>query len=149
MNFEISIAIDRAPADVFAFLRDIDQHPRKPGSPVLALDKITPGPVAIGTRYREVVQMMPLVRGEIRSQITRFEPPEYLAMDFAGAGMSGHLAYQILSEGAGSRLIQRETLAAHGLLKPLAPIISRMLAPRLQARLEAIKTLLESTANPP
>lgn len=32
MNFEISIAIDRAPADVFAFLRDIDQHPLEPCS---------------------------------------------------------------------------------------------------------------------
>ena len=144
VNFELTIAIDRSPADAFAFLRDIDQHAQKPGSPVLALEKITPGPVAAGTRYREVVQMLPLVRGEIRSQITRFEPPEHLAMDFAGAGMSGHLAYQILSEGAGSRLIQRETLAAHGLLKPLAPIIARMLAPRLQARLEAIKSILEA-----
>lgn len=147
MNFELSIAIDRAPADVFAFLRDIDQHPQKPGSPVLALEKTTPGPVGVGTRYREVVQMLPFARGEIRSQITRFEPPEHLVMGFAGAGMSGSLAYQILSKGAGSCLIQRETAAARGLLKPLEPIIARMLAPRLQARLEAIRALLESASH--
>jgi hypothetical protein len=42
-----------------------------------------------------------------------------------------------------SRLIQRETLAVHGILKPLAPIIARMLALRLRARLEAIKVVLE------
>jgi hypothetical protein len=32
MNFELSIAIDRASDDVFAFLRDIEQHPQKPGA---------------------------------------------------------------------------------------------------------------------
>jgi hypothetical protein len=41
-------------------------------------------------------------------------------------------------------LIQRETLAAHSFLRPLEPIVARMLAPRLQARLAAIKSILEA-----
>jgi hypothetical protein len=147
MNFELSIAINCAPATVFAFLRDIDRHPQKPDSPVLALEKTTPGPVGVGTRYREVVQMLPFVRGEILSEITRYEPSRYLEEDFAGAGMAGHLAYEILPEAQGARLIQREVLHAQGLLKPLAPIIGRVLAPRLQARLEAIRALLESASH--
>jgi hypothetical protein len=74
MEFNLSIFIVCPPADVFAFLHNKDQHAVKPGSPVLILEKIMPGPVGVGTRYREVVQMLPGVRGEILSVIIRFEP---------------------------------------------------------------------------
>jgi len=144
MYFELSITIDRSPSDVFAFLRDKDKYPQEDGSPVLILDKITPGPPGVGARYREVVQMLPFVQGEILSEITRFEPGEFLEEDFQGAGMEGHLAYQFLAEGSGTKLIQRETLFCRGLLKVLEPMIRLALSRRLRERLEDIKTILES-----
>ncbi len=98
MYFELSIAIRWPPCEVFAFLRDIDKYPQKPGSPVLVLEQTTPGPAGVGTRYREVVQMLPFVRGEILSTVTCFVPGESLEEDFEGAGMIGHLAYQFLPE---------------------------------------------------
>jgi len=85
MRFELSIWIDRPPADVFAFLRDKDQYPQEVDSPVLTLDKTTPGPPGVGTGYREVVRMLPFYRGVIRSRITRFEPGVHLEEDFRGA----------------------------------------------------------------
>jgi hypothetical protein len=105
MYFELSIHIERSPAEVFAFLRDKDRFPIEEDSPVLILEKITPGPTGVGTRYREVVQMLPFLRGEIRSVITRYDPDEYLEEDFWGSGMKGHLAYQFLLEGGGTRLV--------------------------------------------
>jgi Polyketide cyclase / dehydrase and lipid transport len=144
MYFELSIAIRRPPCDVFAFLRDKDKFPQKPGSPVLLLEQTTPGPAGVGTRYREVVQMLPFVRGEILSEVTRFEPGEALEEDYQGAGMNGHLAYQFLPEEDGTRLIQRETVAMRGLLSVFEPVMGRMLGRQLQNRLEAIKTILES-----
>lgn len=75
--------ITRSPADVFVFLRDKDLYPLEPGSPVLALDRITEGPIGVGTRYREVVRMLPLVKGEILSVLTRYEPPRHLEESFA------------------------------------------------------------------
>ncbi len=62
-----------------------------------------PGPPCVGTCYREVVQMLPFYRGEMLSEITRFEPNEYLEEDFRGAGMYGHLAYQFLPEKEGTK----------------------------------------------
>lgn len=144
MDFELSIIIRRTPNDVFAFFRDKDRHRQKTGSPVLGIEKLDPGPPVPGTRYREVVQMLPLVRGEIRSRITRIEPGLWLEEDFEGAAMRGHLAYQFLDVGNGTRLIQHESLAAQGLLKVLEPIIRRMLFRRLLDRLEGVKLLLES-----
>ena len=103
MYFELSIWINRPPADVFAFLRDKDLYPQEPGSPVLVLEKTTPEPAGVGTRYREVVQMLPCYHGEILSEITRFKPNEYLEEDFRGAGMHGHLAYEFLPENGEQR----------------------------------------------
>jgi hypothetical protein len=144
MHFDLSIMIRRPPGDVLAFLRDKDKHPQKPGSPVLVLEQTTPGPPGVGTRYREVVQMLPFVRGEILSVITRFDPGERLEEDFYGAGMKGHLAYRFVPEAGGTRLFQEETVEPRGLLKVLAPVMERALARQLRRRLEAIKEFLES-----
>ena len=144
MHFELSISIDRPPADVFAFLRDKDKYPQEADSPVLLLEKTTSGPPGVGTRYHEVVQMLPFYRGSIDSEITRYEPDEFLEEDFEGPGMAGHLAYQFLPEGEGTRLIQRETLRYHGLLRLIEPLIRPGLGRRLQERLEDIQEILES-----
>jgi hypothetical protein len=144
MYFELSIVIHRPPSEVFAFLRDKDKHPQKKDSPVLVLEQTNPGAPGVGTHYREVVQMVPLVHGEILSEITRFEPNEHLEEDFEGAGFKGHLAYHFLSEDDGTRLIQRETMSAQGFLKVLEPVIERVFFHHLRERLEAIKAILES-----
>jgi hypothetical protein len=136
--------IERPPSHVFAFLRDKDLYPQEPGSPVLVLEKTTDGPPAVGTRYREVVQMLPLVRGEIRSEITRYEPDRYLEERFTGAGLQGHLAYEFVPRDAATELVQRETLQPLGILRLAGPLIERVLYRRLRERLEAIKSILES-----
>jgi hypothetical protein len=145
VDFELLIRIDRPPEDVFGFLRDKDKHPQEQGSPVLVLEQTTPGPVAVGTRCREVVRMLPGYRGEIRSVITDFDPYSLLAEDFEGAGMVGHLEYRFEPDGEGTRLTQRETVRTLGFVRVLEPIMERMLAKRLQQRLETIKALLESS----
>jgi len=142
--FELSVRIRRQPADVFRFLRDKDRYPQEPGSPVLALDKITDGEPRVGTRYREIVQMAPFVRGEILSAITRYEPPRFLEEDFEGAGMQGHLAYEFAPDVDGTLLIQRETLEPVGTLTIASPLIRLMLARRLKMRLDGIKRVLEA-----
>ncbi len=148
MYFELSIKIKRSPSDVFGFLRDKDKYPHKENSPVLLIEKTTPGPHGIGTNYREVVQMLPFFRGEILSWITRFEVSKFLEEDFKGAGMEGHLAYQFLPEGNSTRLIQRETIHCRGLLRIFEPVVKLILTPRLRERLKEIKEVLESDSIP-
>jgi hypothetical protein len=143
MDFELTIFIQRPPGEVFVFLRDKDTYPREEGSPVLRLEKTTPGPVRVGTRYVEVVQMLPFYRGVIRSGITRIEPGRWLEEDFRGAGMVGHLSYHFLPEAGGTRLVQRESLHPRGLLWLFRSAVGKALAPRLQSRLEDIKAVLE------
>ena len=144
MEFHLSIYIDRSPDDVFAFLRDKDKFPQEKGSPVLVLEKTTPGPPGVGTRYREVVQMLPFVRAEILSVITAYDPGRCLAEDWAGGGMEGDLTYHFTPEAGATRLVQQETVRPRGLLKPLAPLIRLALGRALESRLQDIKQILEA-----
>jgi len=144
--FELEVTIHRDPSEVFAFLRDKDLYVQKPGSPVLALDKTTAGPPAVGTRYREVVRMAPLVRATVFSEITRFEPPRYLEEVFRGAGMRGHLAYEFVALDGGTLLVQRETVEATGPLRWFAPALWAKLGPKLRERLDGIKRELDAGA---
>lgn len=145
MDFEISIRIERPPDEVFVFFRDKDCHPQQPGSPVLVLEKTTPGPVQVGTRYREVVQMLPFYQGEILSEITRFEPGKSIGEVFSGVGMSGKLVYEFLPDDGGTRLVQRESLQYGGILRFFEPIIKLFLGRRLNWRLLEIKAFLEGS----
>lgn len=147
MQFELSITINRPPADVFAFLRDKERFDREEKSSVLILEKTTPGPAGVGTRHREVVQMLPFIQGDFLSVITRFDPDERLEEDFAGAGMKGHLTYLFEPIGDGTRLVQKETLIPLGMLKLLGPVIKVTLGRALEKRLGDIKQILESAAN--
>jgi hypothetical protein len=87
--------------------------------------------------------MFPFVKGTIYSEITRFEPPEWLEESFESSWMRGHLSYQFIPNGEGTRLIQREQLEPVGIMRIFAPFIKKMLAPQLSSRLEEIKKILE------
>jgi len=52
--------------------------------------------VKVGTRYREVVQMMPFVKRDILSEVTRFEPFSVLEEKWRGGGMEGILTYFLI-----------------------------------------------------
>jgi len=143
LQFDLAITIKRNQSDVFLFLRDKDKYKQKKGSPVLVLEKITEGAVEVGTKYREVVQMLPFYKGEIISVITRYDQPQHLEEDFSGAGMKGHLAYHLIKEANSTKLIQQESIEFIFPLNLLNPGIRKVLHRKLVERLEEIKLDLE------
>jgi hypothetical protein len=144
MKFRRSIWIDRSPEEVFAFLRDKDSHAREPESPVELLQRTTPGAVRVGTRFLEIVRIMLFVRSRIESEITRVDPPWHLEERFSARRMCGYLAYHFVPEHGGTLLVQKETLRYRGCLALLEPVIQRMLLPRIEDRLRAIRDIVES-----
>ena len=144
MEFEFTAMIHCPPADVFALFRDIDQYNEHKGSPVPVLDKITDGPVGVGTRYREVVRMLPGVMMTILSEVTGYEPERYLASDWRSAVMEGHLAYTFAPVDGGTRVIQKMSLNPRGILRVFSPLIKVMFSRAASRRLVEIKALLEA-----
>ena len=143
MEFRFTANIKRPREEVFAFFRDVDQHAGQKGTRVPVYDKTTPGPVGVGTRYREVVQVLPLVRGEMISEVTLFDDGECLEYRFTGLGMEGELAYTFEPVEGGTRVVQEQSLRPRGVLRLFSPLIGKMFAAVASRRLQVIKSLLE------
>ncbi len=143
MEFDLRIEIDVPQDCVFSFLRDKHLTQRAPGSAVLILEKTTSGPVGVGTRYREVVRMLPWYQGEILSVITAFREGEQIEEVFSSAGMTGTLEYQFIPRMNGTELIQRQQFEFNERLVLFLPLIRLLLANQLKRRLSGIKRHLE------
>jgi hypothetical protein len=143
MNFRFEIVIERSMVDVFRFFRDIHKHAGKEGTVVPVYDKLTPGQVNKRTRYREVVQVTPFMRGEILSEVTCYEEGRRLGYQFSGLGLDGELNYSFFEVAAGTRVIQEQSLRPRGLLKIFSFLIKEMFSKAAGKRLESIRILLE------
>jgi len=148
MLHKFRIQINKPPNEVFTFLCNKDSYKQQNGSPVLLLEKTTPGAIRVGTCYREIVQMMPFIKREMLSKVTRYEPGSVLEEEWAGAGMKGVLTYYFHPNSGGTELIQNVKIETITLLKPFESMISRTYVRAAQYRLECVKTILE-TDNPP
>jgi hypothetical protein len=142
-----SIDIRKPPEDVFEFLANIQDVQQSEDSPVLALDLITEGPPRLGSMYREVVQMMPFVKGEILSEITAFDVPRVLELTWSGAGMSGTDRYEMETNQYGTTLTHTKHTSFPGFLQVMEPIMRKALIPRLEERLVGIKRILDGYEN--
>lgn len=144
VKFILSITIQQPPATVYAFLSNKDRYFRKSKKgAVRRLEKTTPGPTCVGTRYREVVQVLPFVQKAFYSRITNLEPNRRLEEDWVGAGMRGHLTYTLEPTDKGTRLIQTQTLTPQNSLVLLSPLIRLSFGFALRWRLRKLKWRLE------
>jgi len=146
MDFELTTVINRPLEEVFAFFKDVDQHAGQEGTIVPVYDKITPGPVGVGTRYREVVRLMPFATGEILTEVVGYEPDRRLAYRYVALGMAGELTYWFEAVEQGARLVQQQSLRPEGLLRLFSPMIGAVFSRMVRRRLVGIKSFLESEA---
>jgi hypothetical protein len=146
IDFDLRIAISCPPAAAFSMLADIQEHIHAPGSPVPEMEKIPPGPTAVGTRWREVVRLAPFLTMTMWTEVTAIEPDHLLATTFHGPWMRGTLRYTIDPIETGCVLRQRETLTPIGPLRLASGLMDRLLRPRVTARLGAIREKLEREA---
>jgi hypothetical protein len=142
--FDEAVRIARPPKEVFALLTDVQDHAVQPGSSVLLMEKIPPGPTAVGTRWREVIRLGLGLTMTMWSEVTAVSENRMLAERFWGSGMRGTLVYTISADDGGCLLRQKETMEAVGWLRPFTGVLGAALRPRLHARLKSIRRHLEA-----
>ena len=148
MLHEFRIQINKPPVEVFQLLCNKDKYEQQNDSPVLSLERTTAGPLGVGTRYREVVQMAPFIKSQMLSEITRYEPHSVLEERWAGGGMRGVLTYFFHPVGQGMELVQHVSIEPHRLLRPFSAIIFKTYSRAARYRLEVIKMILETGQSP-
>lgn len=142
-----SIDIRRSPEAVFEFLANIQDVHQAEGSPVVSLDLMTEGPPRLGSKYREVIRIMPFLKGEVISEITAFDFPCVLELTWNGPGMRGTDIYELDTNQYGSTLKHTKYTSFLGVLRIMEPMLRIPFIPRLEQRLVAIKYSLEGIEN--
>jgi hypothetical protein len=124
-------------------------HPQEESSQVISVEKLTSGPIGIGTQFREMVQTLPFVQAEMISEVTQHDHNERIEIAWRGGGMEGVLTYSLKSQNRGTSVGFHETVTAKGLMKLAEPIIRRSFERMLGNRLRGIKRVLELPENGP
>lgn len=101
-NFTVSIDIQAAPESVFAYITDLSKHGEWSANP-LKIEAISPGPVAVGSRYKSVAEVGGQ-RIEAEFEVTEYEPP--FRFGFAGEDSTGKYEhhFSLQSYQGGTRL---------------------------------------------
>lgn len=136
------IIIQRPVEEVFDFVADERNEPSY-NPRMLTAEKISPGPVGAGTRYRAAVRTMGRT-DRMTIEITRYERPQRLESSTRLAMMDirGTLAFEPLPNGTRMRWSWQVT--PRGLVKLLTPAIARQGRRQEQAIWASLKHHLES-----
>jgi uncharacterized membrane protein len=140
-----SIEINRPPAEVFAYLDQLDRHGEWQGS-LLSVKVETDGPTRVGTR---VVERRKVPGGErdIPYEITAHEPPRKASFRGTAGPVRpvGTVTVEPLGQ-SGSRMSLELELEGHGLGKLFAIVARRQAAKEVPESHKRFKELVESGA---
>jgi hypothetical protein len=143
LDIQLSVLIKRPVEKVFDFLSDFRNHHQEEKSQVLKVEKISPGEVGIGTKYREVVQFLPLVTVELISEIRRLDVNDYLEISWSGGGMEGVLSYRFFEQAGETKLEFIEKIHLKGIMRLMKPIVHSSFTNGMRNRLAGIRRVLE------
>ncbi len=140
-----------APApQVFALFTDLTNAPGRLHA-IRQVELLTPGPVGLGTRFRETRLMLGTEQTEER-EIIDFEPPRRYRLLSVYCGTEHDTNFRFISIEGGTQVEQDYTARPVSLMaKMLAPLGMLMLSPMrqtLQQELRDLKQIAERHARP-
>jgi hypothetical protein len=97
-----AVIVERPVGDVFDYVVDLDSHVDWQGN-VLFLDQLTPPPLAIGSRFLEVSQVLGR-RFETVAEVVEFEPPFRIRYRAVDGPVPFETAYELSDEGGATRV---------------------------------------------
>lgn len=137
---ENAIDIEATPEAVFDYCTDVlREHEWNPK--LLEVEKLTPGPIGLGTRCRILLDGV----GWSTTENTVFERPTCCAATSTSKRLDVRLEWEVTPTAHGARLSVRTLLMPHGLLRLGLPILRRIMRQQWDQHLGRIKARLEMT----
>ncbi len=137
-TIESTVQIERSPEDVFDYLVDLrNELEWNPG--VESMQKLTEGPVGMGTRYRAKWKQSK----HIEVECTAFDRP-HRWIYVNGGPVSVTLTVNLTAAGTGTRLVSTFDAHAHGLMRLGFPIFLRIMRRQEAENMSNLKRRLES-----
>ncbi len=141
----LSKHINAAPETVFALGTDLANAPGRVKG-IVKLELLTPGPVGVGTRFRETRVMFGKEATE-EMTISAFDPPRSYETKARSCGAEYHSILRFVPDGGGTRVDVEFRMRAVSffakLLTPLAFLMKGMLRKCLDQDMEDIKKAAE------
>ena len=136
--------IERSPEQVFDYCSDPANEPEW-NIKMKAIERLTDGPVGVGTRYRMEFTSGPAVI----SECVRFERPAVWELISRSKALTSGWRGRVVPRGHGAHLVLRMEIQLRGLLGFAAPVLRRRMRPELERDIATIKATLERTERPP
>jgi uncharacterized protein YndB with AHSA1/START domain len=134
----IDIGVDRA--RVFAYLADIEHTPEWNWA-IASSQKLTPGPVEVGTRFRlERTAPQPAVE---ELEVTALQPADRLEVAGRLGPFDARLSYVLRDVPSGTHLVNRVELEPRGPLGLLGGLVGGRIRGAVADNLTALKGVLE------
>jgi uncharacterized protein YndB with AHSA1/START domain len=143
MRFTNTITIDRAPAEVFAFLARFENLPR--WNYAIGETRMTsPGPVGVGTHYLQT-RSLP-TQSEDTFEVIEYEPDRKLSIQGVFGQFHGRLTYELEPMNNATRLSNFADLEPPGLLRLIAPLATSQIKGAVAMNLRKLKQIVESSS---
>jgi carbon monoxide dehydrogenase subunit G len=144
INLDLGTLIDCPMKDVFAFVSD-PNNMSKWNSAVVSLQQVTPGAVGVGTKFKNVGELMGRhIEGEM--QMTAYEPDTKCGFQVNAGPMQVNLTFMLKPVGTGTKV----NLNAQGNPAGFFKLAESMMAGRVKSMMEEnlarLKSILEKSA---
>ena len=141
IQHEVTVHLNRPVEQVFAFLMDTTQLTAWQTN-LIKIDKITEGPLRLGSRFREV-RRLGRRESQIQGEITAFEPNKRFETKTLTKPQVT-VSYFLEPEQGGTRVKHRFVMMTSGFMRLLEPLIVSSLKKGTTADFETLKRLLET-----
>lgn len=144
LRVETSVRIDRAPADVFAFIAEPENLPRWDPA-IREVRRTGEGPVGPGSGLTITAEEAGR-RVQVDSHVTEFEPGRLFGVAASFSGVPLRLRWRLEPDGSGTRVTAEGEAELDGMLALAGGLIRGIVTDRLSRAHENLRRLLEEPA---
>jgi len=141
INLDIGTLIDKPVKDVFAFITNPANMP-KWNSAVVSMEQITPGAVGLGTKFKNVGEMMGRrIEGEM--EVIAFEPDSKYGFQMHAGPVQVNVTLTFKTVGTGTKLSLNAQGNPGGLFKLAEGVMQGRVKSMMEENLARLKSVLE------
>jgi len=141
INLDLGTLIDKPVKDVFAFVTN-PANMSKWNSAVVSMEQITPGAVGLGTKFKNVGEMMGRrIEGEM--QVVAFEPDTKYGFQMNAGPMQVNVTLSFKTVGTGTKLSLNAQGNPAGMFKLAEGVMQGRVKSMMEENLVRLKSSLE------
>ena len=141
IQHEVTVHLNRPAEEVFAFLMDTDKLTSWQSN-LIKIEKITEGPLRLGSRFQEV-RRLGRRESEIQGEIIAYEANKSFETRTLGKPQV-RVSYSLEPENGGTRVKHKFIMLTSGFMRLLEPLIAKSIREENDLDFENLKRVLES-----